>query len=170
MCHDSIGTCSDTIAHVSLLCITCLILPSILALNGMSFSWNIQQKTIHACFQCSLTIADTIMAVYISIIIISNHIYSGNVIFIVFFWKDTVLCIIAGVVFMTSVLASNISTLLISFDRCLCMVIRGPFATRGFSTRKIILFICLGWCTAITLPTLASTHSLSTLNTLSTCY
>ena len=154
--YDSIGSCSDIIAHVSLLCTAYIFSLSVFALNSMSFSWHIQQKTIPAYFQCSLTIADTMMAIYLSVIIVSNHVYSGNVIFIAVFWKETALCATAGVLFMVSVLASNISTLLIALDRCLCMVLRGPFATRGFTTRQMVLCICIGWFTALLLPTLAS--------------
>ena len=66
---------------------------------------------------------------------------------------------IAGTLFVISVLSSNISTLLIALDRCMCLVIRGSFAKKGFSTKQMILSICICWCTAITLPTLATISS-----------
>ena len=124
----------------------------------MSLSWQIQQQNKCLWLQCSLNVADMSLGIYLAMIILSNHMYAGDVIFLVVFWEKTALCVLAGILFMTSVLASNLATMLMALDRFLCIVV-WPFKRRGFSTKQSVISLITGWCIDMLLPILASVLS-----------
>ena len=114
-------------------------------------------------FVCSLTFSDSLIAVYMLIILCSHYFHFENVAFVALVWKGTTWCRAAGTIMMASVLLSNMSTLLVAVDRLVAMVIR-PLSKHGVNKTEGFLLFVLLWSLGIILPTMTGIYSDTTIS------
>ena len=94
------------------------------------------------------------MAVYLLIILTVHNLNIGNRGYVAMFWRQSYLCRSAGSVMMFSVVASNVYTFLMAYDRFLCIVWR-PLLRRGFTLTDGIVADIISFVVALLLPILS---------------
>ena len=160
--NDVFGTCSNIFANAALLALAIMYCISILFLNSLSFIWHTTHSSfIKILLSSTLMFSDALMGVYILIMLIVDRVYTGNIFYISYFWKSSVLCRSLGTLGIISLQLSNISTMIISLDRFVCIVLH-PFQRYGFTTSQTVLCVILGWLLGLVQPVLAA--SLSKVN------
>jgi hypothetical protein len=155
---DIINSCQDILAYSGVRVWCWAVMFLITLTNILAFTWwHLQCKQSLSMFNilsCNLSVSDGIMAVYICMLVAADTNFSGNVGYVVLLWKNSALCKVSGMILITSVQASIVSTLLIAIDRYICIVLK-PFQKFGLSMKATVSGICIGWCFSI-LPQLVT--------------
>ena len=104
---------------------------------------------------CSLNIADGLMSIYLCVVINSYFIHEANIAYDVLYWKQSFVCKMSGVIIMTSVMASNLTTMLNALNRFIVIVWK-PFQRYGLTSRQSIVGLLLIWIMSIVIPLLSA--------------
>ena len=156
---DIFATCGEIISSKFLYAYALFVAVTSICLNGISIVWNAKRKSSNLAnllLPCSLNIADGLMFVYLTILMIAHYIYQSDIAYVVFRWKQSVTCRLCGVIIMTSTTAGNLATMLIAVDRYICCVWK-PFQRYGFLSLQSIAWISVSWGFSIIVPVLATT-------------
>ena len=145
---DIFSSCQAIIPYLSLQAIITLTMGIILLGNIISFFWQFiegrnKYKAQHL-FLISLTFSDGLMSAYLAILLIANMIYKGDMVYVVFAWKDSVTCTVAGMIMLISIESSTLSTLLIAIDRFVCIVVN-PLKKTETSLKVALTGILVSW-------------------------
>ena len=154
--RDVFYSCENIIHNNVLIILTYVYAALSAALNVASLIWHLNStKLVQLLLLCNLNVADGLMAVYLFIIITVHHIYGGDVAYVAMFWKRTILCKLTGTIMLISVMASNVSTLLLAIDRFICFVWK-PFQRHGFTTIQVVIALVASYIVVLVPPILAS--------------
>ena len=157
--EDVYGLCNNIISHIALLVLVILYALSITSFNLVSFIWHVKNSNFIQCLlSSSLMLADSLMGVYLLIVVTANFVYSGNIIYVSYHWKSSTLCRVLGTLSVLSLQLSNISTLIISLNRLICFVVN-PFQRYGFTTVQTVVCVVVCWCLGSVQPVLAAVLS-----------
>ena len=140
--RDRFFSCSDVMHNEFLHVLTYLYAATSIMLNAVSLAWHLhgQKAVVIRLLNVKLDFADALISVYLFMILGAHYFYRGNIEYVAMHWKKSLLCRAAGTFMMVSTSMSNIATLLISVDRCICIVFQ-PFKKRGFTLSQAL--ICL---------------------------
>ena len=133
--------------------------------NGTCLAWNLSthnRRKASNLLMISFNMADGLMAVYVFMTLAYHHVYHGDIAYIALQWKTSVMCKVAGVIFMSSISMSNFTTMLIALDRFLCIVYR-KFQLFGFTKQQCIVALIASWFAGLLLPVLSALVSDNTI-------
>lgn len=105
------------------------------------------QNPVNSFLLTNLAAADFLMGVYLLIIAFKDKSWNGVYYKHHFAWRESDLCIIAGVIATISNEASVFSLLIITLDRLICIVFQ--FRFQRLSLRKAIFIMAIVWSISI---------------------
>ena len=105
------------------------------------------QNPVNSFLLTNLAAADFLMGVYLLIIAFKDTFWNGVYYKHHFAWRESDLCIIAGVIATISNEASVFSLLIITLDRLICIVFQ--FRFQRLSLRKAIFIMAIVWSISI---------------------
>ncbi|XP_028405371.1 G-protein coupled receptor GRL101-like [Dendronephthya gigantea] len=97
----------------------------------------------------NLAVADLLMGVYLLILAVKDTTWEGVYYKHYFLWRDSGLCIVAGVIATISNEVSVFTLLVTTFDRLICIVF--PFRFQRLSIKKVALIMAVVWSIGILL-------------------
>ena len=152
---DVFFSCTDILHSHFLMFLTYLYAAASFSLNTLSLIWQAYTaKAVHSRLLYFLNIADSLMPVYLIMILVLHYIHSGDVAYVALFWKRSILCRAIGTIMVLSIHASNAATCLLALDRFICIVWK-PFQRHGFTTVQAIAGMCISTMFILISPLLA---------------
>jgi hypothetical protein len=165
--EDSMGSCQEIIANVVMRYVLCIYLLLCTFTNSLAFIWTLLSnykglKSFHI-LECNLNMADGLTAVYLICLLVVDNIFQGDVGYVAFIWKHSILCQILSFIIMFSIQLSTMSTFLIAVDRFL-IIVWHPFKKYGMTVCAAYVILPICWFACAILPVLSinlSFHRLS---------
>jgi hypothetical protein len=152
---DITGSCQEIISHGAMNYVLWIYVILCAVTNIVSFVWTLLQsrkevKSVHI-LGCHLNVADGLIAVYLMCLLVVDIVFKGDVGYVAFRWKHSILCHILSFFIMLSVQLSTMSTLLLAYDRFL-IIVWHPFERRGMTVCAVLIAIAVCWCVSVILP------------------
>ena len=160
--RDMIGSCEEIIDSQVVRVLIWFYAFIVLSLNLVSTGWLSSQyrqakvemsmvKRTSSLLSINLCVSDGLIAVYLLILAFIDTMHRGDVTFVVVDWKESTICHLLGIPLMLSIESSIASTLLIAFDRLVCLVLK-PFRKYGLTFRSAIKGLFIVWSMSVVLP------------------
>ena len=145
---DIIGTCHNILAFSWLKVGIILFIILITMANAACFAlWKYDSrgawKAKHV-LGCNLNAADSLMSIYLIIIMIMDSIFHKDIAYVALKWKLSAQCLLAGATCLFSIEMSIIFNLMIAVDRFICIVIR-PFSKKGMTLKASLVVSASLW-------------------------